>query len=104
VPDHRHGRRIDRLDVGQPASQPGEHVLRRAHIEVDPGHVRAVADALEPSVHDRQRPIAGQESRHQQDCAAVSMPHAAAPEDRVSKQRAELAHSQRIGDLHRQGW
>ncbi|OLC16986.1 MAG: hypothetical protein AUH32_00165 [Actinobacteria bacterium 13_1_40CM_66_12] len=58
VPDERDARRVARTNFVQTPPQPGKHVLRRADVEIDPRHVRAVTDALEPSVHHSQRPVA----------------------------------------------
>ena len=92
------------MDVGDPASQAGEHVLRRAHVEVDPRHVGLVANPLQPAVHHGHRPIAGKKTGHEEDGPPVTTRKAATAKNRIAQQRRQLAQRQRIRDPHRQGW
>ena len=74
----------------EPLLQPRHQRARAVHVRHDAGPARPVAGALEPAGHHRQRAVARQKARDQQDRASAPVGHPVAAEDRVPQQRGGL--------------
>jgi len=87
-------------DGHEPLAQPRDHVLGVLDVERDAGHVRRVADPLQPVAHDQHRPVARQKARDEEDRAAVPVRDAAAAKDGIPGQRRELADAYGVPQPH----
>jgi hypothetical protein len=70
----------------EPFLEPWQHGAGAVHVGDDPGAAGAVAAALEPAGHHRERAVARQEARDQQHRATAAIGHAVAAEERVAHQ------------------
>jgi hypothetical protein len=91
-------------DLDKARAQSRHQVLRVLNVELDPGEVRLVADALQPVVEDAQRPVAREEAGDEEDRPPVTAANPSAAQHRIAQQRGHLAQGKRVPELHCLGW